>query len=71
MKKQILWVRVLDCGHERTTNLAFISGIYSKPKVGTNAYCRECMKQVKIVKVKKASNKDVKELKMIMKENRK
>lgn len=71
MTKQKLWIRKLSCGHERATNVAFIAGIYTKPKIGDNAYCRECMKEFKITKVRKGSEKEVKELKMFIKENRK
>lgn len=57
MKKEsekILWIRDLSCGHERPTNVAYLSGNYEKPKVGDNAYCRECFKNVKIIKVRRA-----------------
>jgi len=62
---KILWIRKLSCGHERPTNIAFINGIYNKPKVGSKAYCRECFEEVKIIGVKKAKEEDVKELKKI------
>lgn len=51
---KVLWVRELSCGHERATNLAFIVGDYSKPKLGDHAYCRECCEEVTITRVKKS-----------------
>jgi len=65
--KQILWIRFLSCGHQRATNIAFMSKIYTKPKVGDNAFCRECCQEVEIVKVRKASNSYVKNLKKLIK----
>lgn len=55
MVEKILWIRELSCGHNRPTNIAFISGIYKKPKVGDECYCRECYNVVKIVKVRKSA----------------
>jgi hypothetical protein len=51
IKDKKLWLRNMDCGHSRPTNLAFLSGNYIKPKVGTKCYCRECWKECKIVSV--------------------
>ena len=67
MKKQILWIRKLSCGHERATSLAFISKIYVKPNIGDNAYCRECCQEVKITDVYEADKQIVSELKSLMK----
>ena len=53
MTKEILWIRKLSCGHERPTNVAYMVGDFEKPKVGETAYCRICMKEVKIVEVYK------------------
>ena len=46
--KKILWIRELSCGHFRPTNIAFISGVYKKPKVGEDCYCRECWEVKKV-----------------------
>lgn len=51
VKKKKLWIRRLSCGHIRLTNIAFISGIYDKPKIRDKAYCRECWKEVEIIGV--------------------
>ena len=53
--KKILWIRKLVCGHERSTNVNFILKDYTKPKVGDSCYCRECHKDVKIIKVKEST----------------
>jgi len=50
--KPILWVRELACGHERDTDVAYAFGDYKKPKIGSYAYCRECCKDMKIIRVK-------------------
>lgn len=57
-KKKRLWIRKLFCGHERPTNIAFMVKKYDKPKVGENCYCRECLKEVKIVAVEEADIKN-------------
>ena len=64
-----LWIRDLSCGHSRHTNIAFISKDHTRPKVGNNTYCRECCKEVKIIKVRQASKEDIKELKKIIKKS--
>jgi len=61
MKK--LWVRKYSCGHERHTNLAFMFGVYLKPKVGNKGYCGICCKHKEIISVKEADEKDTEELK--------
>ena len=53
---KILWIRELSCGHERPTSIAFMVGKYEKPEVGASAYCRECMNEVKITRVKKGDD---------------
>lgn len=55
--KKILWSRKLDCGHERPTNIAYIMKNYDKPVVGGVAFCRECMKDVKIIDVSEVKKK--------------
>jgi len=57
MVKEILWIRKLSCGHERATNIAFMSKNYEKPKIGDECYCRECWKPVKIIGVYDALSK--------------
>ncbi len=52
---KVLWIRKLSCGHERPTNLAYMSGIYKRPRKGQNCFCRECCQNVDIISVKKAS----------------
>jgi hypothetical protein len=52
--KKILWVRELECGHERDMDVAYCFGDYKKPKVGSICYCRICCKDVKIIGVRKA-----------------
>ena len=54
MKEKKLWIRELSCGHERDTDVAYVFGDYKKPKVGSHAYCRECMKEVRIIGVREA-----------------
>lgn len=49
--KPILWNRILECGHSRTTATNFIMGIYGKPIINSKCYCRECQKEVRIIKV--------------------
>ena len=58
-----LWIRDLSCGHSRQTNIAFISKNYNRPKVGDNAYCRECFKEVKIIKVRQANKENIRDFK--------
>jgi len=53
--KPTLWIRELDCGHERPTNIAFMCKKYNKPIIGDLCYCRQCCKEVRITKVKKAN----------------
>lgn len=50
--KKILWLRELSCGHSRPMDIAFISGNYTKPKIGDMCYCRDCCKDVKVIGVK-------------------
>jgi len=57
MVKEILWIRNLSCGHERATNIAFMSKNYEKPKIGNECYCRECWNLVKIIEVYDAISK--------------
>ena len=52
-----LWNRILKCGHERDTSIAFMCQSYDEPKIGDMCYCRECLKDVKIIKVKKVNIK--------------
>ena len=52
--KKILWIRELSCGHFRPTSIAFIIGVYKKPKVGEDCYCRECWEVKKVVGVKES-----------------
>lgn len=59
--KEILWIRKLSCGHERPTNISFINGIYVKPQINEDCYCRECCEDVKIIGVKKYSQMEVKD----------
>ena len=54
MKKK-LWIRELSCGHERPTNIAFMCKKYDKPVVGESCYCRECLREFEILKVKDAN----------------
>ena len=61
MKK--LWIRKYSCGHKRQTNIAFMCGVYIKPKVGDEGYCRICCQDKKIVSVKEADEKDLEEIK--------
>lgn len=63
--KKTLWIRKLSCGHERPTNLAFISGIYKRPRKGQGCYCRECCSNVDIISVEKASEEDFKEFTLL------
>jgi len=56
--KKKLWLRNLDCGHSRPTNIAFISGNYDKPKVGDKCYCRECWNESTIISVEEVSQDD-------------
>lgn len=58
-----LWMRKLSCGHTRPTNLAYISGNYTKPKIKDGCFCRLCNENVDIVKVEEAN----KELQLDMK----
>jgi|GEM_PF-5128197 len=51
IEDKVLWLRVLECGHTRPTNLAYLSGNYEKPKVGSSCYCRECCEETTIIKV--------------------
>ena len=46
-----LWLRNLDCGHSRETNIAFLCKDYTKPEVGENCFCRECIREQKIISV--------------------
>jgi len=55
--KQKLWNRKLSCGHERMTGIAFVCDNYEKPKVGSWCFCRECMKDMKIIEVVEATDK--------------
>jgi len=65
-----LWIRELNCGHERATNVAFISRVYEKPKVGKLAYCRECCEESKILAVRESHKSAREELEKVMRENR-
>lgn len=58
--KEILWIRYLDCGHSRTTNLSYIMGDYKEPKINDNCYCWECRKMIKIIKVRESRGEDFK-----------
>ena len=51
MTKKILWNRKLACGHNRTTDIAYIMKKYDKPKIGDMCTCRICMKDFKIIGV--------------------
>jgi len=51
IKKPKLWLRILSCGHERTTNVHYIVGEYGKPKVGDQCFCRDCNDYVTIIEV--------------------
>jgi len=51
MSKPLLWIRKLSCGHERATNIAYMCKNYEKPKVGGEAYCRQCCENVTILEV--------------------
>jgi len=50
--KPIIWIRELDCDHERTTHLLFMMKNYNKPEIGEVCFCRECNEQSKVVNVK-------------------
>lgn len=52
MNKEIIWVRELDCNHERTTHLNFFMDNYSKPNIGGPCFCRDCCSEVKIISVR-------------------
>ena len=67
MKKK-LWVRKLDCGHERLTNLAYLTGNYNKPKIGDKCYCRVCWDDKKVVEVKESTEEELKNIEKIKKE---
>ncbi len=49
-----LWIRDLDCNHSRPTNISFLCGEYSKPIIGNDCYCRQCMKDSKIINVRES-----------------
>ena len=64
MAKEILWIRKLECGHERQTNIAFMVGNFTSPEIGEDCFCRECNQEVKIVGVCESETiKPIKELK--------
>ena len=50
--KPIIWIRELDCDHERTTHLLFMMNKYDKPKIGEICFCRECNEQSRVVSIK-------------------
>ena len=52
MVKKILWNRKLSCGHNRTTDIAYMMKNYDKPGIGDKCFCRECNQTVKIIEVK-------------------
>lgn len=52
--KPILWLRNLSCGHTRMTDVAFLCKDYTRPIVGMNCFCRECMDDIKIISVEEA-----------------
>lgn len=58
MKKK-LWIRELNCGHNRPTNIAYMMGKYNKPKVGDWCFCRECCNNSKITKVYECEDKEI------------
>lgn len=62
MNEKKYWNRILSCGHNRFTNIAFISRKYDKPKIGDSCYCRTCFNEVEIIDVKEASKKDYEEI---------
>lgn len=66
LNRKRLWIRELDCGHERPTNINFIGGIYEKPKIGDDCHCRECCEEIEIIGVREAIRKDKKELLKLM-----
>ncbi len=70
MKKAILWIRKLSCGHERPTNVPFMFGNFDKPKVNGNCFCRQCNDDVKIISVRKAKDLDKKQLEEIIDQNK-
>ncbi len=49
--KKTLWLRKLSCGHERPANIAFVFGLYDKPKIGDKCFFRRCCEPKVIVKV--------------------
>lgn len=49
-----LWIRKLECGHDRATEVAFAMKDYKKPKIGGSCYCRECWAESKIIAIKEA-----------------
>ena len=59
-KEKKLWVRKLSCNHERATDISYAMKDYTKPKVGDSCYCRECCKDVKIIKVIESKSKEKK-----------
>lgn len=52
-----IWRRKLECGHYRDTCLSFFMKCYNKPKIGNNCFCRECIRDVKVIKVTVVSEK--------------
>jgi len=54
MVKKMLWIRELSCGHERPTSIEFMMKQYSKPIVGQNCHCRECIQDFEIIGVRDA-----------------
>ena len=56
--KKALWSRELSCGHKRLTDVSFSLGQFEKPKVLSSCYCRECLKERIILRVRKVPVKE-------------
>ncbi len=56
-RSEILWNRILSCGHSRQTDIAYTLGNYDKPKIGQECSCRICMFDCEIIKVEKIEEK--------------
>ena len=62
-KQKKLWVRKLECGHERNTGLEYASDDFGKPNIGNMCYCRTCMDESKIIGVELANEQEHKDVK--------
>lgn len=58
----IIWVRYLSCGCKRSTQLLNVIGVPTRPEVGDDCYCRNCMTTEKVERVTAASEEEAREL---------